>query len=928
MRENLYKLMQNETKSKILKYILHLIIFIIVFDQFISLSYFVYNYTKLYDYGSLMKRSCDSNYSEYETTRFHLSNNISKLILQNDIYSNNYLSLLLLSTIIVSLFISYTFVLLFTENITNNGITTFINSYYKGSLFDDITDIVSSLSSMKTILIFIVKSILILYLLLVIPLTLVLKTQDINISPFNDMLNNPDQKSIAFFVVHIILALSIFFIHNVFYMKISYLTNIISFVSFYVLYWYSYTIYDIYDQTIKKNNQSNANEDNDKLKEDNFNKNYTERIFDLEKNTILNFINKVFGFTFQNNTFYYMNTVTLIIMIILIAFYLFIHLFKQNGYTMGGIFDIETFDKDYIFKLIMVPMLILYIINIIVLSTKEYNTILNKYIIYKPNNLYKYFLKNINTIFNTIIENDKANVQNDSICPNYANAINLIIYSTLLGNYKGTKFVPQFHYTTNCSSGKYIDYTSIKEYNMDFYLQKKNIFYADGKCSSVNNEIIKVIMKNLLPKYESKITEEDFNRYKEIFKKKILFAIYNVKYGKTYDGARQMIKTNDFNANNKIVSIDEKLLNEFNDKYLNENNLQNIINEVTKEFDTYVRIMHKHIKTSIRSICKCNKIEDFTEKGYKVISQKIDNTIDNYNGEYSLNIKRNFIEKFKTLTISMINKINSSLSQRVQITDNNFRLTKFIIGNFNMYQEEKYNKFFKDRFDKLVANENVDINKYENIETIMETINEINDSIDKYVLESNDLYKESIKIDIFNKITQLQYQKTNFNNIMNSKTKSGNMNYITKMIFETQNEFIENVIVLLVKIKNVITKKGLSNNFNEVLNANTTKDTMNINDIAMIGSNLLTNIDTLTYEEYKNKYNILLSLLDNKIDVINNLNNDMYKKSSVSNQEVSLEVQEQYNKDITNIGYDTSSSIYILFVIYFINNLITTYIVN
>lgn len=925
MKENLYKFMQNETKSTLLKYIMHFIIFIVVFDQFISLSHFAYNYTKFYDFGNLMKKTCDSNYTEYETARFHITNNTSDMKIKNDMYSNNFFIFILIVSCIVSLFISYTFVYLFTENISNNGISNIINAYYSGNFMDNITELFSGISSIKTIIIFIFKALCVIYIMFIIPLTLLLiYINNINISPFFDTTQNPDTKTIIFLSLHILFAISIFVTHNVFYMKVSYLTNIISFVLFYVFYWYIFNMFDIYSISIAQNNINTGDNNDKKQNEINFNNIYSSNFQIPDQNILLKYFYKIFGLEFVKKSFSYMNAILLIIIASILILYIILYLFKQPTFTMYGFFDIQYFDMDYLYYLVIVPIVVLYITNIIIIATKEYNTIINQYILYKPSNLYKYSIKDINTVFNTIVENDKANIQNNSLCPNYVNAINLIIYSTILGDYKGLKFIPSFEYTTNCETGKYIDYTSKKEYDMDFYLQKQNIFYQDDRCSSVNNEILKTIIKNLIPKYDLKITDDDFLNYNNLFKKKILFGIYNIKYGKIYDGTKQLIKTNDYHANNKIVSINDKQLNSFDDNYLNENNnTLNVVQKICDIFDNYSRKTYDNIRKTIQNICRCNKQNDFTDNGYDVFMQKVNYTIDNYNGEYSLNIKKDFIEKFIISTRSSMQKINEILSNDKVLTTNNFRLTKYIVKNYNSYQEEKFNKHFKDKFISVVATENIQINKYENIEEIIETITEIDKLIYEYANYECDNDREIHKYDLIEKISKLQHQNNNFQNTVDiQKNINASDDYIMDSVANFKKEFLQHLIILFLKIK-----EGINNNrFKQIDKTSRSSADILANSTDAKPIDLMSLVTTLSFNEYKKTYDNIFTTYENAIIVISKLNNDSFKTDTTKN--TSPENLEEYNNNILNTAYSTSYGIYLLFVLYFINELMVVYMVN
>lgn len=92
---------------KILNITLNTIVFIIIFNQLITLTRFTSIYSYHYDYGNKLKDVCTSENVEYETNRYQLNNNIKNIEISN----NNHHFILILSIIFtVTISIIFTFI--------------------------------------------------------------------------------------------------------------------------------------------------------------------------------------------------------------------------------------------------------------------------------------------------------------------------------------------------------------------------------------------------------------------------------------------------------------------------------------------------------------------------------------------------------------------------------------------------------------------------------------------------------------------------------------------------------------------------------------------------------------------------------------------------------------------------------------------------
>ena len=92
---------------KILNITLNTIVFIIIFNQLITLTQFAYIYNFHYDYGNKLKTVCRKENVEYETNRYQLNNNIKNIEINN---YNHHIILILSIIFTVTISIIFTFI--------------------------------------------------------------------------------------------------------------------------------------------------------------------------------------------------------------------------------------------------------------------------------------------------------------------------------------------------------------------------------------------------------------------------------------------------------------------------------------------------------------------------------------------------------------------------------------------------------------------------------------------------------------------------------------------------------------------------------------------------------------------------------------------------------------------------------------------------
>ena len=73
----------NERNLQITMYV---IIGLLIFEELIRLTNFVYKFNTYYDYGRMLKNVCGTNYTEFETDRFQIAANIDDIKISDTNY--------------------------------------------------------------------------------------------------------------------------------------------------------------------------------------------------------------------------------------------------------------------------------------------------------------------------------------------------------------------------------------------------------------------------------------------------------------------------------------------------------------------------------------------------------------------------------------------------------------------------------------------------------------------------------------------------------------------------------------------------------------------------------------------------------------------------------------------------------------------------
>jgi hypothetical protein len=380
----------------------------------------------------------------------------------------------------------------------------------------------------------------------------------------------------------------------------------------------------------------------------------------------------------------------------------------------GGSPKSENKLPSYIYYFGVIPFAVLYIMLVLVTINVDYNININKYILFKPYTIYRQLIQKINDIFNKMLENDKTNVSNNSVCKNNANAIHLAIYQDIFkysgsietgvpdatntnhpsnndktyDKVKNLLFLPKFSYDSVCDSSEYVEYNKLEEYNIDAYINENhNIFFDNSsQCDSIKNILLDVIMKNFVPDANPNVNDM-FN--KEVKKNMFKYAIAKIKSAKRFDGQKPLELSDNYENNNRLN-------NEFPsnpDATISgaDKHLAQVIDQVANIYDKYLNTMLFETRRTLKSICECTDTEDITSTSG--IKGQISTTIMNNNSPYITNIKKNYVNVFVKHTKEMFVSINNVLTSTIEINENNRHLAYFVMKNYNMIYTD--NKAFR-----------------------------------------------------------------------------------------------------------------------------------------------------------------------------------------------------------------------------------------
>lgn len=854
-----------------LKIITGLILFVIIIDEILVLNSFAFDYTNSYYYGKMLQGICKDSYTEYETHRLQLAGNYENLSdkLENDVHSSKYSLIILIWSIIISLIIIICFaIMLYTS--------------YKdpdNSIPFGIINIIGIVCAVIALVFFIHF----LYVKLVI--------SDENFNRFDTGFNIYILFSALIFAL--IIVKKFIFINSGEDVSKDYSVFIVLF--FAGLYFLSFYIMDmVIDLYTDMNKFRIPSKSIDKYKIENATvlSKYFLEIFGYNDSTDDSKDNNVM----KNHKLQHLIWKLIIILCGLFGIYAFIYAIR-NISSLNKYAIVSSEDVDYIFLFGIIPILILFLIVFTINMNKLYNTYIKQYILQDPIERYKVFMNKINSIFNEIIDNDASNIENSSVCRNTVNAFHLVIYSTIFKNniindieLNTTKnlFVPELSYVTKCDETQYIDYNAAPEYDIKTYLNKTNIFFKSNKCTDINDElltnvIVNFVDINIIKLMQDSITTEERNEamiesIKGSFKTHFNNAYNNIyKKRKTYDGEREL-SFNNFENNNTIKKIDKIDYDSTPNK-----DFGDLCDIIAQKCAEYKYLMHNISIQTLVKLCRCNSINDITniddltgsdEVKNKTFQSNVYNKVKNtFKNALSINIKKDYINLFIEKTAELFEEINNIFSSNVKQNDNNHRLTKMIIKNYNNYQELDIHKFNKQTFNKIDnKTKKEDVFKDDDIAEIKIVITKLNE-----YYKNKDTIGDSDIENYKNKLADLDL-KTKAYVAQNESVYENKKNMYEKMFYGYKINYLNDMY----KIHNELSADNTK-----------LKVTYTVKEYSKIDN---------TYNAYKKN--------------IQSLANNTFKREAALAYQRNLELKEEDARIISKNAKDTSFNAYLVFILY------------
>lgn len=706
---DIHKLL-NANEKKVLKTLLVIICVIIALlfiHQVFILTNFVSKLKYYFEYGKMLRDVCNGAYTEYETGRFQVLDNITDIRINLEFYHIIALIFAIGMCVFFMLLIWGYYITLITDMTPFDvvkGVAKWRENYTPevnwGSIVMQMFILIPSL-----------------YFPLVVIVYLSLKLSgEKDISPFQ-LPDNDDIKNnyYSHFIIMGVILL-IFGIYSAYYKGFVIFFTAFALIVLFVLSAYIVTLVcDIYT----RKSTSEFYKTLEKFEQD---PNDDEK-YDMNKyiQECLGFKNPVDSEKDRKWHKMYSDVITILLLIwcILLGIFLislFVEWIRKPSSSAAPVDSSDdkpaTGFSSYVYYFGFLPFVVLYIMLVLVTINVDYNININKYILFKPYTIYRQLISKINDTFNKMLENDKTNVSNNSVCKNYANAIHLAIYQDIFqhstslipssgvpdndnsahpnNNEKTVNvvnsllFLPRFTYQSVCDSSEYVEYNKLEEYNIDAYInENNNIFFGNSNhCDSIKNILLVVIMNNFVPD-NNRPAHDLFDKAKKI--KMFKFAINNIKSVKRFDGKRSLEFSDNYENNNKLNNEFKTpdSVNELSDKHL-----QQVVDQVADIYDRYLNTMLFETRRTLKTICQCADTDDITETSS--FKTNIPSTIMNHNTPYITNVKKNYVNVFVNHTKEMFTSINNVLTSTIEINENNRRLAYFVMKNYNMiYTDNK-----------------------------------------------------------------------------------------------------------------------------------------------------------------------------------------------------------------------------------------------
>lgn len=585
--------------------------------------------------------------------------------------------------------------------------------------------------------------------------------------------------------------------------------------------------------------------------------------------------------------------------------------------------------KDYGSKIkneVTVPLILLFIIIFIINSTKEYNYLLNEYIINKPNIVYKNNLDILSKYLNNLLNNE-YNIyinSNNNICKNIKTAVCSIIINNLYNINYNTEIINNIRefpeglkeYQDSCNNDE-----AIIDYEFESY--HDNIFYDNDDCSNLNTEYIDKIKKLIKNITVISLDSYSLNELlKEIKDKKFVNLTYEM-----LTLIENKYEFNDVKISLKKIKV--KITNLLNNAIHNVTIFKKSYNNIDITDDTLI----DYLTIDIFDVMK-NENNNIDLNKYKFL---VENIVDIYIDFYVFNLynlsnliedgenidsilekdidynlkKRifNYIDNFIISYKTFMNDLEKIFRNKYKIDNKSNKLSLYIINIFNNINKEKY---IADIIKPVFNNEDKLYNLNESLDDIIKNYNNLdiicnNSDLDNCDTENNSNTDEYIK----NKL------------IININKNIKNINHLEKELEKIDSDYIIKINTIINNSNDIKYQYTSLQHLIETLKSVVLTD--NDNTLLSIYNKILSDIETeniKTIKEY-----ILEKLYKNK-DKINNLktiNENIYILiNKLNNNDKIIE-----KKDVKNINRnikDVNLSIFVLIFVYIVVIVLINYI--
>lgn len=365
---------------------------------------------------------------------------------------------------------------------------------------------------------------------------------------------------------------------------------------------------------------------------------------------------------------------------------------------------------------IIIPLLSLYVLILVLITTESFNKTINTYIIDNPKFIYKNNINNANYNFNKILENEFYIYEktNTVLCKNAKNSFISVINNVLFDVSLVTNINNNVIQNLQDDLKEYDDDCNNSEPDIDYNLTANfdNVFYPSDNCSTINNDKILNLIKNtVLYDYNSSelknlLKDIQFAHINNSIENTILYEIINknskhekikIMIKKIKEKLNNLLKHTLYNTLILKKSYDNHIKTDKADiNYLTTDNYttyiktENTNSEIKKYnyiinniIDEYVNmiILNHYLLSKLTNKLSLNEIMTELEKG----------SITDYE------LKKDIIEyvnKFTELYQTYLNKLNLIFKNKYNLDKKTNKISLYLINIYNNINKE--NPYYDD----------------------------------------------------------------------------------------------------------------------------------------------------------------------------------------------------------------------------------------